>query len=128
MRLAVAWDVGDGGWDLGPAGPTPISPSDADTVAVGAPSGQVPSVAMSAVTQLDKPAEGSDTGSGVGDFTPMHFQMTDLSMAQYDVLYQQWVQGHMTLQQVEEDHWRAVREMMELQKVAEEGGMESQLW
>ena len=43
MRLAVAWDVGDGGWDLGPAGPTPISPSDADTVAVGAPSGQVPS-------------------------------------------------------------------------------------
>ena len=76
---------------------------------------------MSAVTQLDKPAEGSETGSGVRDFTPMHFQMTDLSMAQYDVLYQQGVQGHMMLQQVEEDHWHAVREMMELQKVAEEG-------
>ncbi|CAE7037318.1 unnamed protein product [Symbiodinium sp. CCMP2592] len=101
----------------------PPGSSDEDTVLVAPPASAVSTgVAGVASTSL-----GASNGVGSDVAAEMHFQMPDLSMEQYQHLYQQWLSGLVTLAEVEEGHGREVREMMELQMVAEARGLETQV-
>ena len=53
------------------------------------------------------------------------YGFTELSMQDYEAIYRQWTAGLVTLEEVEREPGRDVREMLELQRVAVEGGFES---
>eukprot|EP00439_Symbiodinium_sp_Y106_P031251 s3888_g3.t1 len=56
----------------------------------------------------------------------MRFAFTDISMADFERLYQQWVAGLVSLEEVQREHGAETRELLEVQRVAIEGGLETQ--
>ena len=77
-------------------------------------------------------ASGSGSGLGVGQTSdqclevPVTYGVTDLSMPQIDSLFQQWQQGAITIDEVQRVYGPDVREFLELQLVAMNGGMNTQ--
>ena len=57
----------------------------------------------------------------------MRFAFTDISMADFERLYQQWVAGLVSLEEVQREHGAETRELLEVQRVAIEGGLETQV-
>ena len=63
--------------------------------------------------------------AGIGLEPGTHYQQTHLSMAEYESLYAEWVAGGVSLDEIESRHGRSTRELLEVQRVAIEHGLDT---
>ena len=68
------------------------------------------------------------SGAGVEDAGSDRYCVTDLTMDECERLYAQWTSGLVSLEAIQDMHGPAVREFIELQRIAEARGLELQVW